>query len=101
MGYTICEKCGAYTHEWSKEEEHGFVGLEPCPNMTNEQVRNKLIQYFKVFQEHSKRDSDTRSNAQIRINKAKKQEVFWKGKFFEVKIENNSLRKTLVKWMKK
>lgn len=97
MSHTICDKCGAYTHDYNQEEHHGFVGLEPCPNMTNEQIRNKLIEYFKVFQEHSKRDSNTRSNAQLRVNKAKKDSEFWKGKYLVVKNENNSLRKRLSK----
>ena len=56
-----------------------------------------MIEYFKVFQEHSKRDSDTRSRAQLRINKAKTEMEFWKGKYFVVKSENNALRKKLLK----
>jgi hypothetical protein len=95
MSHTVCEKCGAYTHDWSEEEAHGFIGLEPCPKMTNEQIKSKLIEYFKVFQEHSKRDSDTRSDAQLRVNKAKKEEQFWRGKYLVVKTENNALRKRI------
>jgi rRNA maturation protein Nop10 len=98
--HTVCEKCGSYTHEWNENPQHGFIGFEPCPDMTNESIKEKLIEYFKVFQEHSKRDSKTKSIAQLSINKAKKEREFWKGRFYTMKEENNNLRKSYAIWVK-
>jgi len=79
-----CKECGAYK------------GHSPlCSLNTPEEIKIHLETYFKCYQEHWKRDADTRSSAQVRINRANKEREFWKGKFFIVKEENNKLRKKL------
>lgn len=97
MESTKCEICGAYTHD-EGVKHHGFIGdYVPCPEMDEDMLRKTLQHYGKVFGESAKRDNKTRSDAQYRINKMNKEVQFWKGKFIEVKNENNTLRKKISK----
>lgn len=77
-----CTECGAYKNHYPK-----------CSKNTPEQIKDHLDAYFRAFQDHHKRDSDTRSKAQLLVNKARKEAEYWKGKFITVKSENNKLRK--------
>lgn len=95
MESTKCEICGTYTHN-NGVEHHGFIGdYVPCPKMNEEMLRKKLQEYGKVFGESAERDNKTRSYAQHHVNKMRKEVQLWKGKFIEVKNENNTLRKKL------
>lgn len=77
-----CKECGAY------------IGHAPlCSFNTPEQIKEHLKNYVQAFEESHKRDSNTRSVAQSRVNRARKEAEFWKGKFMVVKHENNELRK--------
>jgi hypothetical protein len=92
-----CELCNAFNGE------HGYIKDEIgntsiCPNMSQEQIKKQLILYFKVFQDFSKREAENRGKCNLSIYKSRQEMLFWKGRFYEVKHENNQLRKQIEKW---
>ena len=89
--HKICELCGA--HNYDKEERHGWVDMKPCPKMSAEDKENLLITYFQEYQNFEFKLSCVNSHNQHRLNKARGEKEFWKGKYYTVKQENNKLRK--------
>ena len=85
-----CKECGAYI-------EHS----PSCTLMSEEYAKSELIRYHKAWQEielaHRKSLETHNSMVQLKINRIIKERDMRKGKFFDVKTENNALRKRLSK----
>lgn len=85
-----CTECGAYK------------GHSPnCSLMSEEYAKSELIRYHKSWQEielaHRKSIEIHNRAVQLKLNKITEERDMWKGKFFDVKTENNALRKRLSK----
>ena len=81
---TTCQECGAY---------HDHSPL--CSKNTPEEIKKFLMVYFSEYQRWAVKDQTAQSRCQTRVSEARKEREFWKGKFNEVKHENNELRKQI------
>jgi hypothetical protein len=79
-----CEKCLAY------------IGHHPeCPNMDLQTAKKMVVEYYHAWLEQENKIRQAYKDAEKRVQRAKKEQQFWKGKYNEVKIENNALRRKL------
>ena len=85
-----CIECGAY---------HGHS--PSCSLMSEEYAKSELKRYHEAWQnieiEHRKTNAFYNKIAQDKINRIKEERDKWKGKYFDVKTENNALRKRIPK----
>ena len=94
MEHTVCQECGAHTnHSYDNYEQHSPT----CSLINFEAAKAMLKQYANRFNEDAQKERsrfDTQYiNFMRQINKLKLERDRWKGKFLEVKNENNKLRK--------
>lgn len=81
-----CVECGAY------------YGHSPkCSLMDEKCAKQMLAQYYDVWLEMEMKHRKYADGLYKRIEKAKKDAEFWKGKFVVVKNENNVLRRRVAK----
>jgi predicted metal-binding protein len=84
------------------EECQSYIGhLPTCSLIDFDECKKQLNEYYHAWLD---KDDKIRQKAQLRINhinrqlnKTKFSEQLWKGKFNEVKNENNTLRKKIRK----
>ena len=85
-----CTECGAY---------HGHY--PSCSLMSEEYAKSELIRYHKAWQEielkHRRSLEIHNSRVQLKVNRIINERDMWRGKFLDVKTENNALRKRLSK----
>lgn len=92
-----CELCNAFNGR------HGYIKTNLgeftiCPNMSQEQIKEQLILYIDVFNKFSERENENNSRNKITVNNISKDRNYWKGRFYELKHENNQLRKQINLW---
>lgn len=79
-----CVECGAYT------------GHSPtCSLMDEKCAKEMLALYYDAWLKIETKHREELARMQRRINTAKKEAEFWKGKFVVVKNENNTLRRKI------
>lgn len=85
-----CIECGAY---------HGHSPI--CSLMSEEYAKSELKRYHEAWMsiemEHRRSSALYNKNAQDKINRIRDDRDKWKGKYIDVKTENNSLRKLISK----
>lgn len=85
----LCKECGAYD------------GHAPeCSLIDFITAKKMLKQYYRTWLEMELKHRKYSDRLYESIKKAKKEAEFWKGKFNTVKIENNSIRKKIIKPIK-
>jgi len=81
-----CVECGAY---------HGHS--PKCTLIDEKCAKEMLAQYYDIWSEMEMKHHKYNDILYKRIDKAKKDAEFWKGKFAVIKNENNVLRRKLAK----
>jgi hypothetical protein len=81
-----CIECGSY---------HGHS--PKCSLMDEKYAKEMLAQYYDAWLKMEMKHREHINNINKRVDKAKKDAEFWKGKFVVVKNENNTLRRKVLK----
>jgi predicted metal-binding protein len=79
------------------EECQSYIGHHPtCSLIDFDECKKRLNQYYHAWLVSETKTRNRITDAYLKINKAKLEQQFWKGKFNEVKLENNTLRKKII-----
>lgn len=86
MENTKCSECGAY---------HGHS--IDCEQKTPKEWRASALQYYKAWLKLEMRERHRVKVLDERIKRIKDAATLWQGKYAILKLENNALRKKLLK----
>lgn len=94
---TKCELCNTI------RGEHGYIkdklgNVTICPNMSEKQLKEELVIYANNYNKLSERVSIEKEIENTILYKSRQEMLFWKGRFYELKHENNQLRKQINLW---